>query len=189
MICLLGGALSLGACANPGTGPTGVPTAGQPVANAPDDSMNPRFEAMLSQLGGDYAVMVMQGPAFTNHEIQKCYAYETQFRQQGTDPDLVLLTAYRNAVRRCLVFDYLAYKDNQDATHNYSLPGGNPYVSMDATQDRWSNWLPDAGFSSPDAMLTFLRTSYSISKPYEMQVLNSQPHYAPAPKTHSLGGW
>lgn len=175
-------ALCLGACATPQTGTPAAQDAGYP----PDDSMTPWFARMLRNIGGDYGVMVLQGPAWTNQALQKCYGYETQFHVTSGGP--YLTSRYRDDVRRCLVLDYLAYKDNQGATQ-HNAQAGNPSVFMEATQARWSYWFQIAGFSTPDTMFTFLRVSASMARPYEMAVLNSQPSNVPASQARTIGGW
>jgi hypothetical protein len=75
--------------------------------------------------------------------------------------------------------DYAAYKDNQIATHNYRTPGI-PYFSMDAAQQRWATYGPQAGFTSADEMFQYMRGTYAFIHPTQVAVTRSRTPQAVA---------
>ena len=89
------------------------------------------------------------------------------------------------STRYCLALDYLAYKDNQRAIHNYKL-AGDPYVSQEAAIKRRVIYGPRAGFADPDSMFSYLRGTYAFTKPTQLNTTNSIRLMArlPSPDDH-----
>ena len=112
-----------------------------------------------------YSAVSHHDPNWTDRVVQQCYD------QQAPDPANFyregLTRTYRDGVRRCMILDYLGYKDNQNATHNERL-AGDPFFSLTAADQRWRFWFFRAGFSTPDAMFQYLRTGYGYAKPVEI---------------------
>lgn len=181
--CML---LSVAACAMPPAGSSGTSQSAEAAVYPPDDGVAPDFKDRMRDVGYQYYGMATQGAAFTNNQLQQCYAGQTDkvdnFAREG------LLNLYRNSLRRCLVLDYLAFKDNQNATHKYAV-AGNPYLSMEATEGRWGHWFPLAGFSGPEAGFRYMRLGYGYSKPYEIQLLQqNRPLTLGPPRGAIFGG-
>ena len=148
---------------SPGSGqvgyvaPHGVYMAGNPYEN---------FKSEMSEVGIRIGTdLSSNNPHKTTDDIRNCYEEDSTDRITG--PYAL------NSIRYCYALDYLAYKDNQRATHNYKRPG-NPFFSMDAAEHRWVTYNRIAQFPTADAMFKWMRGSYSFSKPWETYVLREK---------------
>ena len=170
--------LGLSGCAMPPPGGSQAPAQSAAASVPPDDGVAPDFKAEMREVGYKYYGMVTQGEAFTNGQLAECY------QAQQTDPNVFLtnINLYRNALRQCLVLDYMAFKDNQRATHDYQTPG-NPYEDKEVALQRWEHWWTRLGFTTTDAMFHYMRLGEGWAKPYELSLLN-QNHSVPLPHGH-----
>ena len=130
-----------------------------------NDSPYPDFRDEMIQIGTEYdADLSFNEPSRVSTDVANCY------KDKGT---YAFLGNYRvQAIRYCLALDYVAYKDNQAATHNYRTPG-NPYFDKETTIQRWEHWGPEAGFTDADSMFKYMRGTYAFVKPTQMNITNS----------------
>jgi hypothetical protein len=155
--------LVLAGCTMPST--PGQPGYGgtHPVISNSDPT--PNYRATMTDIGNEYAAdLSWHDPSRVSSDVQSCYMTTGNGSIQG-------IYGIQNT-RMCLALDYLAYKDNQVATHNYKL-AGNPYFSQEAAGKRWEIYGPRAGFNDPDAMFSYMRGTYAFTKPAQLNTTNS----------------
>ena len=162
----LGAALLLAAC----TVPSGSPGPGQASyvgTRGVYSNINPypdyRYEMHL--IADKYAsALTWHDRKHIDDDVRNCYEDNGNGAFRGP------YALY--SIRYCYALDYLAYKDNQVATHHYRL-SGNPYFSMDAAARRWETYNRIAQFSTPDAMFEWMRGTYSFTKPMQVSITRS----------------
>ena len=125
----------------------------------------PNYRAEMTDIGNQYAAdLTWHDPGHVSNDVEGCY----KVRGSGAIQGIYGI----QSTRWCLALDYLAYKDNQIATHNYKL-AGNPYFSQEAAEKRWVIYGSRAGFDDPDAMFSYLRGTYAFTKPAQLNTTNS----------------
>lgn len=142
----------------------------QPATSTAYDFQGADFRTLMYGAADAYASAVASGD--TTHvdtAISSCYQ---QYNQSAQYQNVLGAGNVEGQLRRCVEIDYLAYKDNQALT-NRGLPG-NPYVSADALNARWSHYGPLAGFQDANSMFDYARAGYAIAKPTEMDALRNR---------------
>ncbi len=170
----IGALLLLSACAVPNTGGQQAAGAGTPGLGPQQAYSQQLFRSDMATAGVDLgSAESFNDPNRVTSVVKHCYD-GAQFPQFST---------YQSTLRRCLVMDYVAYRDDLDATHHGQLPG-NPFFEGDVVLRRWAADAPRAGFSSPDEMFQFMRAGYAYAKPSELSALrthNQQIFVQPQP--------
>lgn len=142
----------------------------QPTTSSVYDFQGADFRTLMYGAADAYGSAVAFGDTtHVNNAIAGCYQ---QYNQGAQYQNVLGAGNMQGQLRRCLEIDYLAYKDNQALT-NRGLPG-NPYVSADALNARWSHYGPLAGFQDPNSMFEYARAGYAIAKPAEMGALRNR---------------
>lgn len=155
----IGVLLLLSACAVPNAG--GQQAARTPALGPQDAYSQPVFRQDMYTAGVDYgSAATFNDPSHVTATVKQCY-------DGVRTPEF---STYQRFLRRCMVMDYLAYKDDLAATHNGQLPG-NPFFEGDVVVRRWAADSPRAGFSTPNEMFRFMRAGYGYAKPSEMAAL------------------
>ena len=165
MICRatasIGALLLLSACTVPGAGGQQAASTQALVSQEPYSQLV--FQQDMYTAGAEYgSAMTHPAPNRAAVTVKQCYD------SVGT----LQFSTYQRHLRRCMVMDYVAYKDDQAATHNGQVPG-NPFFERESVLRRWTADSPRAGFSTPDEMFQFMRTGYAYLKPMELQVLKT----------------
>ena len=161
------GVLTLSGCTLPNN--PRAEEATQPATNGPRAIAPPEtFHMQMSEVGDEYGGAVSWGDeAHVMALVSHCYAaYEPQM------VGVLGAEMYQSRVRRCIEFDYLAYKDYQALTHRGL--SGNPYFAADALRARWVRYGMRAGFTSAEDMFQWARDGYTIAKPIEIQGLRNR---------------
>lgn len=166
--------LLLSACAIPKTGGRQVAGTGTPGLGPQDVYSQQVFRSDMATAGVDLgSAESFNEPDRVTAAVKLCYD-GVKFPEFFT---------YQRSLRRCMVMDYVASRDDLEATHNGQLPG-NPFFEGDVVVRRWAADSPRAGFSSPDEMFQFMRAGYGYAKPNELSALrthNQQIFVAPQP--------
>ncbi len=140
----IGALLLLSACAVPNTGGQQGAGTGTPGLGPQDAYSTPVFRSDMVTAGVDLgSAESFNDPSRVTAVVKHCY-------------DGVRFPAFSMYQRQCMVMDYVAYRDDLDATHHGQLPG-NPFFEGDVVLRRWAADAPKAGFSSPDEMFQFMR--------------------------------
>ena len=170
----IGALLLLSACAVPNAGGQQVAGTGTPGLGPQDAFSQPVFREDMATAGVDLgSAESFNDPNRVTAAVEQCYD-GVKFPEFST---------YQRFLRRCMVMDYVASRDDLAATHNGQIPG-NPFFEGDVVVRRWAADSPRAGFSSPDEMFQFMRAGYSYAKPNELAALrthNQQIFVAPQP--------
>jgi len=171
-----GALLALAGCTVPSTlGQSGY-SGTHPVISNSDPT--PNYRVAMTDVGNQYAAdLSWHDPRRVNDDVDNCYKTRGNGSIQG-------IYGIQNT-RWCLALDYVAYKDNQRATHNYKL-AGNPYFSREAAEQRWTVYGPRAGFTDPEAMFSYMRGTYAFVKPAQMNTTDARQPMArlPGPGDH-----
>jgi hypothetical protein len=174
LIAPFGVVLLLMGCAVPSSpGQVGYSGTTPLVVNDP----GPDYRYVMTEIGGRYAAdLSWHDPQHVTDDVEKCYKIEANGSIQGIFGE--------QSTRRCPALDYVAYKDNQIATHNYQTPG-NPYFSEAAAAQRWTFYGPRAGFKDAESMFQYMRGTYAFVKPTQVYVTNARkpPPLVPPPGT------
>ena len=170
----IGVLLLLSACAVPTTSGQQAAGTGTPGLGPQDAYSTPVFRSDMATAGVDLgSAMEFNDPSRVTAVVKHCYD-GVRFPAFST---------YQRFLRQCMVMDYVAYRDDLDATHHGQLPG-NPFFEGDVVLRRWAADAPKAGFSSPDEMFQFMRAGYGYAKPTEVAALrthNQQIFVQPQP--------
>ena len=132
------------------------------VAN---DNPYPNYRYEMNEIGGEYAAdLAWNQPQHVSDDVANCYKIKGSGAIGGNSG--------AQSTRWCLALDYVAFKDNQVATHNYRTPG-NPYFSKETTLQRWETYGPKAGFTDAESMFQYMRGTYAFVKPTQVNITNS----------------
>ena len=162
-----------------------LPQSSAPTAPAATtyDFQGTDFRTSMNTAGADYADAVGFGDtAHVNNLIAGCYQ---QYDQAAQYQNELGATNLRGQLRRCLVIDYMAHKDNQAITSRGLA--GNPYLSMDAFDNRAGSYGLRAGFPTPDQLFAFMRKGYAFAKPVEVAALRNGRNFQ-MPTLHKASG-
>ena len=108
-----GALLLLSACAVPTTGGQQAAGTGTPGLGPQDAYSQQAFRSDMATAGVDLgSAESFNEPSRVTSVVKHCYD-GAQFPQFST---------YQSTLRRCLVMDYVAYRDDLDATHHGQLP-------------------------------------------------------------------
>ena len=158
-----GALLVLAGCTMPSTPGQSGDSGTHPVIVNSNPMTN--YRAEMTDIGNEYSAdLSWHDPRRVSSDVKACYLGSGNGSIQGVYGI--------QSTRYCLALDYLAYKDNQKATHNYKL-AGNPYFSQEAAEKRWVIYGPRAGFDDPDSMFNYLRGTYAFTKPAQLNTTNS----------------
>ena len=159
----IGALLLLSACAVPKTGGQQGAGASAPGLGLQDAYSQPVFRSDMATAGVDLgSAESFNDPNRVTSVVKHCYD-GAQYPQFST---------YQRVLRQCMVMDYVAYRDDLEATHHGQLPG-NPFFARDVVVRRWTADSPRAGFSSPEEMFQFMRAGYGYAKPNELAALRT----------------
>ncbi len=143
-----------------------------------NDNPNTSYRQEMTLIAAQYeADLSWNDPRHVSEDVANCY------KNKGSR---AILGNFRTqSIRWCLALDYVAYKDNQAATHDYRTPG-NPYFSREAAKRRWAMWGPEAGFTDAESMFQYMRGTYSFVKPTQVNITNAMRprRLLPAPGQH-----
>jgi len=130
-----------------------------------NDNPYPDYKDEMIQIGTEYdADLSFNDLSRVSTDVANCYKEKENHAFLGN---------YRvQQIRYCLALDYVAYKDNQAATHNYRTPG-NPYFDKETTIQRWDHWGPEAEFTDAESMFKYMRGTYAFVKPTQVNITNS----------------
>lgn len=173
----LGVAVTVAGCTLPQSSAPTAPTA------STYDFQGTDFRTSMNTAGSDYGAAVSFGDtAHIDNLISGCYQQYDQSSQYSNE---LGATNLQGQLRRCLVIDYMAYKDNQALT-NRGL-AGNPFLSMDAFDNRMGSYGLKAGFPTPDQLFAFMRKGYAFAKPVEVGALHNSQNFQ-MPTLHKASG-